>query len=651
MDHSLEAILRRSIRDAPLSQPELDHIGSLQPDRGNNPFPTPPLESAHRISPYGNTFRPYTVDSTSYTATATTSKRPTSSSSSTTRTIAGAPSAARRSAGDSAKQSVQRVPNRGYYLPDFSSDEEEDEDEEDQASSEDEGLDGVDMNDKESDSSNLEDEGRLDWNSSFNLLKIDPRNPAYHVASLASRRGPWDVREERERSLAKKHVSEVVDKMYGEVKSIQQAPSKPLVPACVKDSGNGQQLARQALQQANALKEKRSKEVKDRNDALSKDIDACLAILEHERQEAQRIRDEAIRKEREERERLAREAEEKKKALEAKKKAEEQRLVEAKKKQEEQAAKKKAERAAQATANVGALNVSPASKDEYDRYWAIFWWFRNTIKPNIAANTPLRKQVNAIKRDMVPAVGQLVNKRTSIIECYNELMDAFGRARQLGEEAYIWILYFTAKTFVIQAETEARINAGLMYQYAHVIVLLMQKHPTFLDVLMARFVKKCPYVTPVYPVADDKMTREEYLKKLAYVQKDGKWEDEAEYMARQSAIFALYCAIMQTKPLQGNNLYPISHGWTWMARILNMPPRSITPNLIDVFLDICGPAFTETYRGQALKVLQLVFEEFLSLIPKKGAPGTSRLKQALIRFFGENGRRFKDLPERYPSNA
>ncbi|KAF9971416.1 hypothetical protein BGZ73_005649 [Actinomortierella ambigua] len=541
--------------------------------------------------------------------------------------------------------------NRGYHLPDFSSDEEEEDEAQDSEDDDDEN-DG--SNAYKGDNDSLEDEGRLDWNSAFNLLKLDSRNPAFHVASLASRRGPWDVRDERERSLAKKHVLDVVDKMYKEVEALQQTPSKAPAPSYIKEFENGQLLARQGLQQANALKEKRSKEIKDLNDNLSKDIDACLAILEQERREEQRIRDEAIRKEREERERQVREAEEKKKALEAKKKEEEQRLVEAKKKQEEQAkeaAKKKAERAAQATANVDALNVSPTSKEEYDKYWSVFWMFRNNIKPAIAANMPLKKQVNAIKREMVPAVGQLVNTRDSIIECFKELLDAFNKAKQLGQEAYIWVMYFTAKTFVIQAETEARINAGLMYQYAQVIVLLLAHHPLFMDVMMARFVKKCPYVTPVYPTADEKMTADDYKKKLAYVQKDGKWEDETEYIARQSAIFALYCAIMQTTPLQGSNPYPIHHGWTWMARILNMPPRAITPNLINVFLDICGPAFLDTYRGQALKVLQLLFDEFLVLIPKKGGPGTSRLKQALIRFFGEDGRRFRELPERYPKNS
>lgn len=38
---------------------------------------------------------------------------------------------------------------------------------------------------------------------------------------------------------------------------------------------------------------------------------------------------------------------------------------------------------------------------------------------------------------------------------------------------------------------------------AHVIVLLFTNHPKFLDVMMARFSKKCPYVMPMYIAKDE----------------------------------------------------------------------------------------------------------------------------------------------------
>ena len=53
--------------------------------------------------------------------------------------------------------------------------------------------------------------------------------------------------------------------------------------------------------------------------------------------------------------------------------------------------------------------------------------------------------------------------------------------------------------------------------------------------------------------------------------------------------------------LEGQNAYPLSHGWTWMARIVNMPPWPITPSLINVFLEVRILSWVE--------VLQKVFFE------------------------------------------
>lgn len=54
-----------------------------------------------------------------------------------------------------------------------------------------------------------------------------------------------------------------------------------------------------------------------------------------------------------------------------------------------------------------------------------------------------------------------------------------------------------------QSETEALVKSAPAFPVAHVAVLLFNTHAKFLDVLMARFAKKCPYVTPMYiPKAD-----------------------------------------------------------------------------------------------------------------------------------------------------
>jgi hypothetical protein len=66
-----------------------------------------------------------------------------------------------------------------------------------------------------------------------------------------------------------------------------------------------------------------------------------------------------------------------------------------------------------------------------------------------------------------------------------------------------------------------------------------------------------------------------------------------------------------------------------MSRILNMPPRPITPSLITVFLEVCGDKYLRMYGAQARKVIQLLMNDFIPLIPQQGISGTSRLKTLL----------------------
>ena len=59
------------------------------------------------------------------------------------------------------------------------------------------------------------------------------------------------------------------------------------------------------------------------------------------------------------------------------------------------------------------------------------------------------------------------------------------------------------------------------------------------------------------------------------------------YMERMSAYVALFAAIVQTRPFSGiQNPFGIANGWRWLASILNMSPRNITPFLLCSFLEV-----------------------------------------------------------------
>ncbi|KAF9941815.1 hypothetical protein BGZ67_003905 [Mortierella alpina] len=454
---------------------------------------------------------------------------------------------------------------------------------------------------------------------------IDPNSPAHYVAHITGRMDPWELKMQKLQESGKELAPVIADKITKDFNSIAKKPQAAQLSWTGENDDIVQKL-RNMTMETEAIKEKRRKETEALNQAMDNEFAVCLARIKEEREAAIRIREESIRKANLEKERLAKEAEEKKKAEIAAKEAKE------KKAQQEAAemAKKAAAAAAAAASNSSSTFVSDTAEAEWQHYTNIVLHLRTVVKPGIVGNRDLKKICFEARREIVPFIGQLFNKREQVMRVAMDIDRVFKRMKQShGENAYNWLMNETGKKFLEQIENEALVKSAPAFPVAHVAVLLFTNHPRFLDVLMARFVKKCPYVIPKYFAHDQTESTEHYFKKLGYKHSDGGWEKEDKYNARQCAIFTLYCAILQTTAIQGQNAYPLSHGWTWMARIVNMPPWPITPSLINVFLEVCGDKYIRTYGNQARKVIQLLVRDFIPLMPKKGVAGTTRLKTQL----------------------
>ncbi|KAF9572237.1 hypothetical protein EC968_010103 [Mortierella alpina] len=454
---------------------------------------------------------------------------------------------------------------------------------------------------------------------------VDSNSPAHYVAHITGRMDPWELKMQKLQESGKELAPVIADKITNDFNSLAK---KPFItqPSWTGENDDIIQKIRSMTMETEAIKEKRRKETEALNQAMDNEFAACLARIKEERETAIRMREESIRKANLEKERLQKEAEEKKKAEIAAKEAKE------KKAQQEAAemAKKAAAAAAAAASNSSSTFVSDTAEEEWQNYTKIVLHLRTVVKPGIVGNRDLKKICFEARREIVPFIGQLFNKREQVMRVAMDIDRVFKRMKQShGENAYNWLMNETGKKFLEQIENEALVKSAPAFPVAHVAVLLFTNHPRFLDVLMARFVKKCPYVVPKYFAHDQNESTENYFKKLGYKHSDGGWEKEDKYNARQCAIFTLYCAILQTTPIQGQNAYPLSHGWTWMARIVNMPPWPITPSLINVFLEVCGDKYIRTYGNQARKVIQLLIRDFIPLMPKKGVAGTTRLKTQL----------------------
>jgi hypothetical protein len=106
------------------------------------------------------------------------------------------------------------------------------------------------------------------------------------------------------------------------------------------------------------------------------------------------------------------------------------------------------------------------------------------------------------------------------------------------------------------------------------------------DILLAHLHRVCPFTLPRYIPRFQGQTDSDYLEKACYKKVGEIFESEEAYNKRMNGILAVYAAITQTKLAGVENPHGISNAWTWMARLLNMKPKKITPAILLTFLNV-----------------------------------------------------------------
>jgi hypothetical protein len=99
-------------------------------------------------------------------------------------------------------------------------------------------------------------------------------------------------------------------------------------------------------------------------------------------------------------------------------------------------------------------------------------------------------------------------------------------------------------------------------------------------------------------------------------------EKEGIYNDRMSGIVALWAALSLKRP----------ELWTWIARISNMKPRTISPLLVFTFLEIAGADLVKIYQGQARKLIQYLLGTWIGMAPEGAVAHATRLRLFLERF-------------------
>lgn len=222
-------------------------------------------------------------------------------------------------------------------------------------------------------------------------------------------------------------------------------------------------------------------------------------------------------------------------------------------------------------------------------------------------------------------VGQVSNAGQQVLLVIKELLTLSNAVwSQDGQEMLDYCAYTMATKFIEQAETQICSHTPSAFPYGQTVADLIGTLPSFKNVLMALLFERCPYIIPRYPPRLPGQSEESYRKSLGY--KEG--ETDTKYFERMSGLVSMYAAMIQSIPLRLNvtNPYDIKFAWLWLASIMNMRPRPVTPFIIIAFLDIAGYRMATVLGKSFLDLMQFTLNTFIPMIPSVSVSPKTRLK-------------------------
>lgn len=362
--------------------------------------------------------------------------------------------------------------------------------------------------------------------------------------------------------------------------------------------------------------------------------------LRKKKQEEERVRKlEEERKQREEEQRRKREEE-----------AARQRKIEAEKRQKEEASKlKRQQEEAQALAEKAKKDalekeqlkqqaIKAQTVSDFSVIEKKFWEYKEKIssikkeivEPVKKADPSLKSLLSRHKRKVNPKFGQLTNSSAHLLTIQQELCSLVDQTQD-NELAYLWILNFIAKAMVHQAETEVRVKPESALPLAKLAINLMVRYDELHGLLMARLVKKCPFVIGYTCNIDTESGRQNMgWKRRA----DDKWEEDTSYDERMGGMVTFFAVITRV-PLppelvnSHSHPMPISGSWHMVARIANTRSSLLTNThfvILGSWWDAAAAQFLQAYGNQGIKLLQLLGDGLTSAVADRKYVGAARLR-------------------------
>ncbi|KAJ2467008.1 Nuclear pore complex nucleoporin component, partial [Coemansia sp. RSA 2320] len=184
--------------------------------------------------------------------------------------------------------------------------------------------------------------------------------------------------------------------------------------------------------------------------------------------------------------------------------------------------------------------VSQDALEWATKYRTLYARLMSEFAPQIQNDRDKRAYCSKHRGTLVRTFGQLKDSWVFVNRCIDTVSDILAESTRHGDAVHSWMLNLTAKAIVKQAEKEVSIAQHAAYPLATATVLLMQRFPQLVDLLLVRLVKKCPYVVPQYMAKRPGQSVEDYLRGIGYKMKsDDELESESIYNERMTGMLAL----------------------------------------------------------------------------------------------------------------
>lgn len=242
----------------------------------------------------------------------------------------------------------------------------------------------------------------------------------------------------------------------------------------------------------------------------------------------------------------------------------------------------------------------------------------------------LKKKILDFRMFINRRVGQVSNSAQQVFLVTREFFTLASRVWQEdGQEMLNYVAWVMATKFLEQAETQVSLHAPSAFPLAQVVTEMMVVIPAVKNIFMALLITRCPYIIPRYPPRLPGQSDRDHRASLGYrLLGTGELEAEAAYTERMAGLVVLYAAVIQGQPFKkaAKNPFDLDFAWIWLAALLNMKPRTITPYVVASFLETAGYRMSLKYGANFQGLMGFVMHTFLPMIPSASIGAKTRLK-------------------------